>query len=159
LSAEVYSFATAVMRYVFIAAIYYILFRIVYHSVNEYNELQRVKNWIEKGYAKHIEFLPPFDNNEEGFILVKSNLIGRSRRCDICIEDKSVKRRHARIYEKYGDVFIETIGRAEMEINGEFQEERRALLADGDLIQLGSVRFYYKLKRVPFEGEDTDEQG
>ena len=81
--ADIYSLTVSVMRYFFVAAIIYILIRIVYHSVNEYNELRRVKDWIEKGYAKHIEFLPPYDTNENGFILVKTNLIGRNRKCSI----------------------------------------------------------------------------
>ena len=62
---DIYSLLVSGMRYFFVAAIVYILFRIVYHSVCEYNELRRVKNWLEKGYARHIEFLPPFDTNEE----------------------------------------------------------------------------------------------
>ena len=78
---DIYSLLVSGMRYFFVAAIVYILFRIVYHSVCEYNELRRVKNWLEKGYARHIEFLPPFDTNEEGFILAKSNIIGRGRKC------------------------------------------------------------------------------
>ena len=77
---DIYSLLVSGMRYFFVAAIVYILFRIVYHSVCEYNELRRVKNWLEKGYARHIEFLPPFDTNEDGFILAKSNIIGRAEK-------------------------------------------------------------------------------
>ena len=51
---DIYSLLVSGMRYFFVAAIVYILFRIVYHSVCEYNELRRVKNWLEKGYARHI---------------------------------------------------------------------------------------------------------
>ena len=155
--ADVYSLAGSVMRYFFVAAIIYILIRIVYHSINEYNELRRVKNWIEKGYAKHIEFLPPFDTNENGFILVKTNLIGRSRRCDICIDDRTVKRKHAIIFEKRGDVFIKRKGMARIKINGELMKNRIEELLDGDLVQLGHVRFYYKVKRTSFREEAEHE--
>ncbi len=153
MQAELYSLTVSVMRYFFVAAIIYILIRIVFHSLSEYNELRRVKNWIEKGFAKHIEFLPPFDTNENGFILVKTNLIGRSRKCDICIEDKSVKRRHAVIFEKRGDVFIKRKGMARIKINGELMTHRMEELIDGDLVQLGHVRFYYRLKRTSFREE------
>ncbi|MBQ3131576.1 MAG: FHA domain-containing protein [Clostridia bacterium] len=155
--ADIYSLAVSVMRYFFVAAIIYILIRIVYHSINEYNELRRVKNWIEKGYAKHIEFLPPFDTNENGFILVKTNLIGRSRRCDICIDDRTVKRKHAIIFEKRGDVFIKRKGMARIKINGELMKNRIEELLDGDLVQLGHVRFYYKVKRTSFREEAEHE--
>jgi len=155
--ADIYSLAVSVMRYFFVAAIIYILIRIVYHSINEYNELRRVKNRIEKGYAKHIEFLPPFDTNENGFILVKTNLIGRSRRCDICIDDRTVKRKHAIIFEKRGDVFIKRKGMARIKINGELMKNRIEELLDGDLVQLGHVRFYYKVKRTSFREEAEHE--
>ena len=155
--ADIYSLAVSVMRYFFVAAIIYILIRIVYHSINEYNELRRVKNWIEKGYAKHIEFLPPFDTNENGFILVKTNLIGRSRRCDICIDDRTVKRKHAIIFEKRGDVFIKRKGMARIKINGELMKNRIEELLDGDFVQLGHVRFYYKVKRTSFREEAEHE--
>ena len=146
--ADLYSLTVSVMRYFFVAAIIYILIRIIYHSVNEYNELRRVK-----GYAKHIEFLPPFDTNENGFILVKTNLIGRGRKCDICIEDKSVKRKHAIIFEKRGDVFIKRKGLARIKINGEQMTHRMEELLDGDLVQLGNGKFYYRIKRTSFREE------
>ncbi|MBQ4611869.1 MAG: FHA domain-containing protein [Clostridia bacterium] len=155
--ADLYSLTVSVMRYFFVAAIIYILIRIVYHSVNEYNELRRVKDWIEKGYAKHIEFLPPFDTNENGFILVKTNLIGRGKKCDICIEDRSVKRRHAIIFEKRGDVFIKRKGLARIKINGEQMTHRMEELLDGDLVQLGHVKFYYRVKRTSFREEAGNE--
>ncbi len=157
MQADIYSLTVSVMRYFFVAAIIYILIRIVYHSVNEYNELRRVKDWIEKGYARHIEFLPPFDTNENGFILVKSNLIGRSRKCDICIEDRSIKRKHAIIFEKRGDVFIRRMGMARIKINGEVMTHRLEELLDGDLVQLGQVRFYYRVKRTSFREEADNE--
>ena len=136
---DIYSLLVSGMRYFFVAAIVYILFRIVYHSVCEYNELRRVKSWLEKGYARHIEFLPPFDTNEEGFILAKSNIIGRGRKCDICIDDGSVRRKHAKIYEKGGFVYIRRYGRANILINGEPMEHKTEELAEGDLVQLEAV--------------------
>ena len=158
MNAEAYSIAATIMRYFFVAIIVYILLRIVYHSVCEYNELRRVKRWIENGYAKYIEFLPPFDEEEGGFILVKNNLIGRSNHCDICIDDRSVRRRHAILYERKGDGYFKRIGRAKAWINGDRLSKRQARLENGDLIRLGNVEFRYKLSRVPLmdksEGED-----
>jgi len=156
--ADVYALIVSAMRYFFVAAILYILFRIIYHSVNEYNELRRVKNWIERGFAKHIEFLPPFNSNEEGFILAKYNLIGRSSSCDICIDDRSVKRKHAVIYEKRDKVILKRLGRGRVKINGEKTEKRKTQLTGGELIQLGDAKFYYKLNRIPFKQEGDENE-
>lgn len=38
--ANAYSLMTLVMRYVFVVGILYILWRIIYHSLNEYQELR-----------------------------------------------------------------------------------------------------------------------
>lgn len=152
--ATAYSLLALVMRYVFVAAILYILGRIVYHSICEYAELRRALRWLRDGYARHIEFLPPYDTKEGGYVLVRSNLIGRSPRCDIYIDDRSVRRKHALLYEKRGEGYIKPRGRAKLWINGERPARRAALLQDGDLVRLGDVEFYYKLKRTPWEGKD-----
>ena len=151
MSANAYSLATLVMRYVFVVAILYILGRIIYHSINEYSELRRALRWLQNGYARHIEFLPPYDTKEGGYVLVRSNLIGRSPRCDIYIDDESVRRKHALLFEKRGVGYIKPRGRAKIWINGARPQKRTAPLHDGDLVRLGDVKFYYKLKRAAWE--------
>jgi len=151
MAANAYSLATLVMRYVFVGILLYILFRIIYHSISEYQELHRALSWLHDGYARHIEFLPPYDTQEGGYILVRSNLIGRSPRCDIYIDDKSVRRRHALLFEKRGEGYIRPRSRAKIWINGQRTQKRTAPLHDGDLVRLGQVVFQYKLKRAPWE--------
>lgn len=146
--ANAYSLMTLVMRYVFVVGILYILWRIVYHSLNEYQELRRAVHWLQGGYARHIEFLPPYDTREGGYVLVRSNLIGRSPRCDIYIDDKSVRRKHALLFERRGEGYIKPKGRAKIWINGVRPAKRTALLHDGDLVKLGDVEFHYRLRRV-----------
>ncbi|MEA5059029.1 MAG: FHA domain-containing protein [Candidatus Pelethousia sp.] len=153
MAANAYSLATLIMRYVFVGIILYILSRIIYHSVSEYQEQRRALHWLQDGYARHIEFLPPYDTQEGGYVLVRSNLIGRSPRCDIYIDDRSVRRRHALLFEKRGEGYIRPKGRAKIWINGERPQKRTALLHDGDLVRLGQVEFHYKLKRTPWEGQ------
>ncbi len=151
MAANAYSLATLVMRYVFVGIMIYILARIIYHSISEYQELHRALRWLKDGYARHIEFLPPYDTQEGGYVLVRSNLIGRSPRCDIYIDDRSVCRRHALLFEKGGEGYIRARGRAKIWINGQRPQKRTALLHEGDLVRLGQVEFHYKLKRTPWE--------
>lgn len=47
--ANAYSLMTLVMRYVFVVGILYILWRIIYHSLNEYQELRRAVHWLQGG--------------------------------------------------------------------------------------------------------------
>ncbi len=69
-----------------------------------------------------------------------------------------MRRKHAKIYEKGGFVYIRRYGRANILINGEPMEHKTEELAEGDLVQLGEVRFYYRMKRVRCE-EVESEQG
>jgi hypothetical protein len=73
----------------------------------------------------------------------KPMLIGRSRSCDLVVNDTSVSRKHARLLVNATRVVIEDIGSA----NGVFVNGNRledgvpAGLADGDQIQVGSGTF------------------
>ena len=70
---------------------------------------------------------------------------------DIYIDDRSVRRRHALLFEKGGEGYIRPRGRAKIWINGQRPLKRTALLHEGDLVRLGQVEFHYKFKRTPWE--------
>ncbi len=77
------------------------------------------------------------------FTLSGDIVIGRSSECEIQVMDPGLSRKHARIREREGAYRIEDLGSH----NGTFvagdpvRDERR--LADGDDIQLGTVRFIF----------------
>jgi two-component system, cell cycle response regulator len=68
----------------------------------------------------------------------KQTDIGRSRDCEVCIEDESVSRRHARLIRAGEDYLLEDLGSA----NGTFVNGIRvpkATLRAGDKVQVGST--------------------
>jgi FHA domain-containing protein/zinc ribbon protein len=69
-------------------------------------------------------------------------LIGRSPDCEIFLDDVTVSRRHAVLFERDGSFFIEDQG----SLNGTFLNRRRiesAELSDGDELQIGKYRLTF----------------
>ena len=74
-------------------------------------------------------------------------VLGRSRECDIQIEDPNVSRRHAELRQEGASYWIVDLGSTNgLEVNG--KRVKRAKLNDGDTITVGSteVRFSQEQK-------------
>jgi hypothetical protein len=70
--------------------------------------------------------------------------LGRSKDCDIPVDDASVSRRHAEIRLEDGAAWVVDLGSTNgTEVNGSRVE--RALLADGDRIVLGQTELRFRL--------------
>jgi pSer/pThr/pTyr-binding forkhead associated (FHA) protein len=70
-------------------------------------------------------------------------VLGRSKRCDIVLPDPNVSRQHAEIrLEGDGHVLVDLDSTNGVKING--REVKRAVLADGDRIELGSTELRFE---------------
>ena len=71
------------------------------------------------------------------------SVLGRSKRCDIVLPDPNVSRQHAEIrLEGDGHVLVDLDSTNGVKING--REVKRAVLADGDRIELGSTELRFE---------------
>ena len=69
-------------------------------------------------------------------------LIGRSRRCDYIVADPSVSRRHALLLRREGGWQLYDLGSTNgTRVNG--WRVDRAVLRDGDEVELGALRFRF----------------
>lgn len=67
-----------------------------------------------------------------------SVLIGRDETCNIVLTSPTVSRRHCRVAERLGEVWLEDLGSTHgTQVNGKQRKEVR--LVDGDLIELGGM--------------------
>lgn len=74
--------------------------------------------------------------------------LGRSRACDVALEDDQVSRQHARIEQRQGELRIRDLGsRNGTRVNGRRITAEVALL-DGDRIQLGTSTARVELERL-----------
>jgi Protein of unknown function (DUF3662)/Inner membrane component of T3SS, cytoplasmic domain len=73
-------------------------------------------------------------------------VIGRSRDCDIVLEDAGVSRRHALLNPSSADWMIEDLGSTNgVRLNGEEIREAR-VLHPGDRIEIGSTKIVFELR-------------
>jgi len=74
-----------------------------------------------------------------------ATLLGRSRQCDVVINDPNVSRRHAEVRrEGDGWVLVDLDSTNGVLVNG--QEVRRAALADGDRLQFGTTGLRFETR-------------
>ncbi len=74
---------------------------------------------------------------------VSELVIGRSDKCDLQLDDVNISRRHARIQQEWGEIFLEDMGSKNgVVVNGERIEARTAL-KDKDEISLGAIRLTF----------------
>ena len=70
--------------------------------------------------------------------------VGRERKCSICIAVPAVSRKHAKVFERDGNFYIQDLG----SINGTFLNEKRILdpaeMKDGDRIKISVTQKYPK---------------
>jgi predicted component of type VI protein secretion system len=72
-----------------------------------------------------------------------ATVLGRSRQCDVVINDPNVSRRHAEVRrEGDGYVLVDLGSTNGLTVNG--QEVKRAALADGDQVQLGTTALRFE---------------
>jgi pSer/pThr/pTyr-binding forkhead associated (FHA) protein len=70
-------------------------------------------------------------------------VLGRSRQCDVVINDPNVSRRHAEVRREGDSYVLVDLGSTNgLTVNG--QEVKRAALADGDQVQLGTTALRFE---------------
>ncbi len=79
--------------------------------------------------------------------LLPGMTIGRSRDCDIFLEDLAVSRHHATIHERGAGTYeiVDNRSATGTFVNG--QPVTRSLLKEGDVIQVGTTQFVFRVSR------------
>jgi len=127
------------MRYWFVIVILIVLIGSVGISVKEYRQKHFVLSLAHSsiGYLRVLS--GPEDILGENIQLMHENTIGRSRRVDILLRDRSIDKVHCLIYkDETGDVYISRITQGDITING-VQLEDSAIVFTGDMICIGNV--------------------
>lgn len=84
-------------------------------------------------------------------------VIGRAKDCDIVIKDTMVSRRHARIFRKGQDWFIQDLGSIHgTEVNRKAMDDTPVLLRANDQVRLAEVDFRIELPGMQSEAPASD---
>ena len=143
MTAATYTTVALVMRYFFTASILLILFMLIWQSVNEFKEVQRMKSQVAGTYSRYIVFTAPEELRGVKYALERETTLGRAAKCKICLAFPGIKRRHANIH-LHGNATWLTVGkRRGALLNAEPFKKRSVELTSGDKIELCGVSFTY----------------
>jgi len=134
-----YEAAALGMRYWFIIAAGIVLLVAALLSVREYREKRLVLGVAQQsiGYLHIVS--GPDEIQGENIPLMRQNTIGRSRRVDIVLRDRSIGKAHSQLYlREDGSVILSRLGRGEVSVNGAALQ-RSAAVYTGDMICLGNI--------------------
>lgn len=148
MDAQVFEAVSLMARYWFVLLIGYILLRIVQNSLDEYKIDRRLRKEGEQSYLAYLKVVDADDADLMGLVfgLNDYNTIGKSIECDITIPDKTMKKKHAKIYKKGPDWVLEHKRSSMVFINGE-ESDGLVLLNDNDNVVFSGTMVKFIIRR------------
>ena len=152
MNSDAYMILAAAMRYVFFFIVAFILLRLFVLSLREWRvgaKTRRKRRNVQIGY---ICILTPERLAGERYRLYRETTVGKSRSCDISVPVKSLKGKHAIIFERGGDMYITACypARHGVTVNGGSIGRGDRRLLDGFTVEMEELTFSVHL-------EETDE--
>lgn len=137
---QILYYTSIALQYFFLGLLYIFLYRIVkliFISVKNVDNLSFIHGKLIVHSHGDI-----FAKGQE-FIISESSVIGRSKDCDIVVNDSSVSYEHACITYAHGDFFITDLKSTNGTYVNDRLIERDVLLKNGDKIKIGKVVFKF----------------
>jgi len=158
MSKALYDTMAFAMRYWFILIIALMLLTLVLVSRREYRERRAVMGEVSR-YIGYLEITGGADDVlGERIGIMAENRVGSSHNCDIIISDPSVRKTHALIVKRGGEVLLVPMHNGDTRINNRRATRAHAIFT-GDLVQFGDISARVFLKEPAGEeggaGDDT----
>jgi hypothetical protein len=150
--------ATMVLRYIFLALLLVFIFRLVKWMVGDLQQTRRDSSCdfqqtgqsLETSYPVHGKALlivkesssPDYEAGDTLNIGLQK-LLGRGKSSDIQIKDSFASNRHALIYFKEGQYWLEDLQSTNGTFLNEVKIDQPSVLADGDIIKIGGIIFQF----------------
>lgn len=142
-----YEIIADVVKYIFVFAVYMFILSIVRLIYLDISDAKRRESSSGAGFAylklvnlrRNLSF-----KMHESYSIKESALIGRSKRCQVYIDDPYMSKNHARIFLRDGQFYIEDM----KSTNGSFLNGRRlpdhpVKLKDSDKLSFGNISFIF----------------
>ena len=142
-----YEIIADVVKYIFVFAVYMFILSIVRLIYLDISDAKRRESSSGAGFAylklvnlrRNLNF-----KMHESYSIKESALIGRSKRCQVYIDDPYMSKNHARIFLRDGQFYIEDM----KSTNGSFLNGRRlpdhpVKLKDSDKLSFGNISFIF----------------
>ena len=141
-------FLSQLLTYVFVFIIYLFIYAIIRMIFLDIRTMYRKKTGgLADAYLKLINLRHKLDFFvDESYEISDNEVIGRGKKCDICIADKYMSMKNSRIFKISGKFYLEDMGSTNGTfLNGtEVLPGREMLLSDNDEIRLATIRFSLK---------------
>lgn len=135
----IYEAAALAMRYWFMVVAVIILLGMTGISIKEYKDKRYVLNVAQSSIGYLSVISGPKDVIGENIPLMEQNVLGRSRRCDIVIADRSVDKEHVQIKKALsGAVYLERLSSGYVTVGGRSIKNRERIYSM-DIVCLGNV--------------------
>jgi len=146
--AEVYTFLSSLLKYIFITIIYLFIFGIIRmifldirksDTMHKKNELPKGIGYLElksdkKSFYFDVENLYPLDKD----VVV----IGRGANCTISIDDLYMSTEHVQLWHEDNEWYIVDMGSTNgTYVNGKKMDDKPLILDNDDVIKVGQVEF------------------
>jgi hypothetical protein len=136
---SVYEAAALALRFWFLIAAGIVLLGVTSISIKEYRDKRYVLGVAHSSIGYMTILSGPEDVMGSNISLMNRNTVGRSRRVDIVINDRSVDKAHSQIYlTEGGGVYVNCLGRGDVTVNGQLVGDA-APVYEGDVVCFGNV--------------------
>jgi len=136
---SVYEAAALTLRFWFLIAAGIVLLGVTSISIKEYRDKRYVLGVAHSSIGYMTILSGPEDIMGSNISLMNRNTIGRSRRVDIVLNDRSVDKAHSQIYKaEDGNVYVNCLGRGDVTVNGHPANDTSPI-GDDDVVCFGNV--------------------
>ncbi len=136
---SVYEAAALALRFWFLIAAGIVLLGVTSISIKEYRDKRFVLGVAHSSIGYMTIVSGPDDIMGTNIALMDKNTIGRSRRVDIVLGDRSVDKAHSQLYvAEDGYVYVNRLGRGDVTVNGQPVSDA-SVIYKGDIVCFGNV--------------------
>ena len=147
----VYEAAALTLRFWFLIAAGIVLLGVTSISIKEYRDKRYVLGVAHSSIGYITIVSGPDDIMGQNIQLMNRNTIGRSRRVDIVLSDRSVDKAHSQVYlAEDGYVYVNCLGRGDVTVNGQLIGDVSPIY-ESDIVCFGNV-----VTRVHLKEFDTN---
>ena len=151
-----YEAAALTLRFWFLIAAGIVLLGVTSISIKEYRDKRYVLGVAHSSIGYMTIVSGPEDIMGQNVQLMNQNTIGRSRRVDIVLNDRSVDKAHSQVYlAEDGTVYVNCLGRGDVTVNGQLVGEVSPIY-EGDIVCFGNVVARIHLKEFDTELSEDD---
>jgi hypothetical protein len=153
---SVYEAAALTLRFWFLIAAGIVLLGVTSISIKEYRDKRYVLGVAHSSIGYMTILSGPEDIMGSNISLMNRNTVGRSRRVDIVLNDRSVDKAHSQIYQiEDGTVYVNCLGRGDVTVNGQLVNDASPVY-EGDVVCFGNVVARMHLKENDNKQEEDE---